>query len=56
MSLFVDIFMGSAKLYIPTPPSKGVSDLKACLDYCEDPARRCENLIYFFPAQTEPFC
>ena len=28
--------------------------LTASLDYCEDPARSCENVI-FFPVQTEPF-
>ena len=32
--------------------SKGNSDLKASLGYCEDPARSCKNV---FPAQTEPF-
>ena len=34
---------------------RGVSDLKAHLDYCEDPARSCENLNFNFPAQTEMF-
>jgi hypothetical protein len=34
---------------------KGVSDLKARLDYCEDPTRSCENLNFCFPAQTDPF-
>jgi hypothetical protein len=34
---------------------KGNSDLKARLDYCEYPARSCENLNFCFPAQTEPF-
>ena len=24
---------------------KGVSNLRACLDYCEDPARSCEKLF-----------
>ena len=28
--------------------SKGISDLKACLDYCEDLAKSCENLNFFF--------
>jgi len=28
---------------------KGVADFEACLDnFCEDPARSCENLIFFF--------
>ena len=31
---------------------EGVSDLKARMDYCEDPARCCENLNICFPAQT----
>ena len=35
--------------------SKGVSDLKAFLDYCEDLARNCENLNCCFPAQTKLF-
>ena len=35
--------------------NKGVSDLKVRLDYCEDPARSCENYNFCFPAQTEPF-
>ena len=35
--------------------SKSVSDLKAFLDYFEDPARSCENLNFCFPAQTELF-
>ena len=30
------------------PESKGVSDLKARLEYSEDPARSCENLSFFF--------
>ena len=34
---------------------KGVSDLKAHLDYCEDPARSNKNLNSYFPAQTELF-
>ena len=34
---------------------RGVSDLKACLEYCEHPARSCEHLNFCFPAQTEPF-
>ena len=34
---------------------KGVSDLKARLDYCKDPVRSCESLILCFPSQTEPF-
>ena len=34
---------------------KDVSDLKACLDYCEDPARIGENLNFCFPVQTELF-
>ena len=33
--------------------NKGVSDLKYCLDYCENPARSCENLNFCFLAQTE---
>ena len=33
--------------------SKGSYELKARLDYCEDPARRCENLNFCFPVQTE---
>ena len=32
---------------------RGVSDLKACLDYCEDPARFCENPNSCFPAKTQ---
>jgi len=32
---------------------KGVSDLKACLEYCEDPIRSCEKL--FSCKKTEPF-
>jgi len=35
--------------------SKGVSDLKACLDYFEDLARSCENLNFYLPAQTKLF-
>ena len=31
---------------------KGVSNLRACLDYCEDPGRNCEKKI---PVQTEVF-
>ena len=31
---------------------KGFSYLKACLDYCKDSARSCENLNFYFPAQT----
>ena len=31
---------------------KGVSDLKVCL---QDPARSCENLNFYFPAQMKPF-
>jgi hypothetical protein len=31
---------------------KGVSDLKARLDYCKDPARNCENLDFCFPSQN----
>ena len=34
--------------------SKGVSDLKACLDYSYQHARSCENLNFCFPDQTEP--
>ena len=26
---------------------KDVSDLKTCLDDCGDPAKSCENLIFF---------
>jgi hypothetical protein len=33
--------------------SVGVSDFKARLDYCEDPARSCENVDFIFPAQTK---
>ena len=43
------------KLFQIAFPFKGVSDLKACLDYCEDRARSCENLNFCFPAQTELF-
>ena len=25
--------------------AKGISDLKACLDYCEDPGRNCEKMF-----------
>jgi hypothetical protein len=32
-----------------------VSDLKARLDDCKEPARICENLNFCFPAQTQPF-
>ena len=32
---------------------KGISNLKAGLDYCEDPAWVCESLNFCFPAQTE---
>ena len=35
--------------------SKGVSDLKAFLNCCEDPVRNCENLNFRFPAQTALF-
>ena len=31
---------------------KDVSDLKACLNYCEDPRRCYENLSFRLPAQT----
>ena len=31
---------------------KGAFDLKACLDYCEDPVRSGENLNFCFPAQN----
>ena len=34
---------------------KGVSDLKARLDCCEDPAWNCGNLNFCFPTKTEPF-
>ena len=34
---------------------KGVSDLKAALEYCEDLARSCQNLNFCSPVQTEPF-
>ena len=34
---------------------RGVSDLKARLDYCADPARSCEILNFYFPARTEMF-
>ena len=34
---------------------KGVTDLKAHLDYCEHPARTEENLNFGLPGQTEPF-
>ena len=30
---------------------KGISDSKAHMDYCEDPARGCENLNFCFPAK-----
>ena len=32
---------------------EGVSDLKARMDYREDPAKSCENLNLCFPAQTQ---
>ena len=32
---------------------KSISDLEACLDYCEDPTRSYEKLNFCFPAQTE---
>ena len=35
--------------------NKGNSDWKACLDYCEDLAKSCQNLNFCFPVQTEPF-
>jgi len=35
--------------------SKGVSDLKTCLDYYEDPTRNFENLNFYLPAQTKLF-
>ena len=34
---------------------RGVSDLKAHLDYFEDPTRSCENLNFDFPVLTEMF-
>ena len=34
--------------------SKGAYELKARLDYCEDPARSCEKFNTCFPAQTKP--
>ena len=35
--------------------SKGVSDLKVCLDYCEIQQEVVEKLNFCFPAKTEPF-
>ena len=37
---------------VPLPHLWQVSDLKACLDYCEDLARICENLNFFLPKQN----
>ena len=34
---------------------KGDSDLKVRLENCEDLARTCESLNFYFPAQAEPF-
>ena len=47
--LKVNVFLDSVR------ENKGVSDLKYCLDYCEDPARSCENLNFCFHDQKDPF-
>ena len=47
----MDAYLAHCKVHT----GKSDSDLKACLDYYEDPARSCENLNFCFSAQTEPF-
>jgi hypothetical protein len=42
----------SITMRIPGNSFKGVSDLKACLNYCEYPRRSCEKSNFCFPAQT----
>ena len=32
--------------------SKGVSDLKVCLDYCENPARSCGKIEFLFSCRN----
>ena len=34
---------------------KGISALKAALEYCKDLARSCQNLNSYWSVQTEPF-
>ena len=48
-----DLKMGKSPKNANT--SRGVSDLKASLDYCKDPARSCKDLNFSFPAKTELF-
>ena len=47
--LKVNVFLDSVR------ENKGVSDLKHCLDYCEDPARSCENLNWLRRGWTYTF-
>ena len=50
-----NIAFGSTGLEKLSLGGKGVSNLKPCMDYCEDPAKMFENLIICFPTQTELF-
>ena len=54
-ALYKQATVGDVNVDRPGMLIKGVSDLKDRLDYCEDPARSCEILNFYFPARTEMF-